>query len=95
MASARPHAGAADRQEQALGEHLPHQPPVSGAQGRLTATSRTRPSARASSRLATLAHAISRRKPTATPSSMSRGRTVPRISSSRDTAKAAKRIASG
>jgi len=56
---------AGQRKHDALGEQLTRQPPAPGAQRGRMEISRCRAVARASSRLATLAHAISSTHPTA------------------------------
>ena len=81
------------REYEALGHELTRQPPLRPApiEAR-TAISRCRPSARESSRFATLAQAMSIRNPTAPKTRTRARRAPPRTSSSTGTAKASKRI---
>ena len=62
---AEPEQRAARGEQQALGQHLPHQPPRLPPSAARTASSRSRAAARTSSRFATFAHAISSTNTTA------------------------------
>ena len=78
----QPEAAAGNRQHEALGQQLQHQPAASGARARRgSRISFSRTDARTSSRLATLAQAIRTTTATAASSVSSAGRMSPRPSS--------------
>ena len=62
-ASEQPDDGAGEREQRAFGQELTHEAPSAGAERHPDRHSRSRFSRRASIRLATLAHTMSRRKP--------------------------------
>jgi hypothetical protein len=77
-----PQRASQQRQQDALGEQLAHDAAAAGAQRRPHGDLLARAVARASSRLATLAHAMSRRNPTAPSNVKSTGRASPTRASS-------------